>query len=106
MMRPNHFGMFDMAGANTWQWSLTTGGPRLVEARAEIRDDESWQFSGLSGGYATGDRLLMRGTSMLSFPDLSTSSYRGIITPFRQSDQSKLYYGIRLARTLPATKPH
>lgn len=106
MMRPNHFGMFDMAGANTWQWSLTTGGPRLVEARAEIRDDESWQFSGLSGGYATGDRLLMRGTSMLSFPDLSTSSYRGIITPFRQSDQSRLYYGIRLARTLPATKPH
>ena len=106
MARPNAFGMFDMAGANTWQWTLTTGGPRLVEARSEILDDEAWQLSGLGRGYFSGDRLLMRGTSLISFPDLSASSYRGVMTPFNMSDQSKARYGIRLARTLPAMTRH
>lgn len=106
MMRPNDFGMFDMSGASTWQWTLTTGGPRLVEQRNQILDDEAWQFPGLRHGYFPGDRLLLRGISTPSLPDLSASSYRGIITPSSMTDKSRRYFGLRLARTLPAASGH
>ncbi|MBU6294446.1 MAG: protein kinase [Planctomycetes bacterium] len=101
LARPNAFGMFDMAGANTWQWSLTCGGTRLVDPRKTIVDDEPWQFSGQAAGYTPTDRLLMRGTSLLSMPELSASSYRGLLSPMGQNEVMRAVFGIRLARTLP-----
>jgi hypothetical protein len=72
-----------------------------VDPRKTIVDDEPWQFSGQAAGYTPTDRLLMRGTSLLSMPELSASSYRGLLSPMGQNEVMRAVFGIRLARTLP-----